>query len=254
MEFRKVGEHTVRCVISEEEIEELGYTIDDLVSNGVRTQELMNCIFGMAEAELDIKFSFGIRSVRADIMPNHTIALTFSDATNTEDVMGHLKDIVDGLMKTFPKEKWDEIKALSDELLEQEAQAEDEEEHKAEENVPEMVQESKSAKKPRDTKRAKEIHGKIIVMFAFEDLDVLIRYAKQVNCDALPFNQLCKLDDAYFLIMDMTDCEEARVKWISSVTDEYAAEVFVGKEKRAYVYEHGKMLIDQNAIETLCLI
>ena len=34
MEFSRDGNNIIRCVISEEEIEELGYTIDDIISNG----------------------------------------------------------------------------------------------------------------------------------------------------------------------------------------------------------------------------
>ena len=51
MEFSRDGKHTIRCVISEDEILELGFTIDEIVSNGARTQEFMNQIFDMAEQE-----------------------------------------------------------------------------------------------------------------------------------------------------------------------------------------------------------
>ena len=42
MEFSRIGEHTIKCVISEEEIYDLGYTMDEIMSNGERTQEFMN--------------------------------------------------------------------------------------------------------------------------------------------------------------------------------------------------------------------
>ena len=114
MEFSREGNHIIRCVITEEEIEELGYTIDDIISNGVRTQEFMNRIFDMAEQELDTKLDMGVKSVRADIMPDHTISLTFSEHPGTEGMMEHIKDIVNGLLNTIPKQKWDEIKAIKE--------------------------------------------------------------------------------------------------------------------------------------------
>ena len=52
MEFSRDEKNRVRCVITEEEIIELGYTIDEIISNGERTQEFMNRIFDMAEDEL----------------------------------------------------------------------------------------------------------------------------------------------------------------------------------------------------------
>lgn len=222
MEFSREGNNIIRCVITEEEIEELGYTIDDIISNGVRTQQFMNQIFDLAEQEFDTKFELGIKSVRADIMPDHTISLTFSEHPGTEGVMDHIKDIVNGLLNTIPKQKWDEIKAIKDKSSD-----------------PKVV-------------GAESSQGlKIIVLFAFEDLDTLIRYAKQVRVECIPFNQLYKLDGIYFLMMDMTDSKEEDVKKLSALTDEYAADIFVGAEKRAFVYEHGKEIIRERALETL---
>ena len=222
MEFSRDGNNIIRCVISEEEIEELGYTIDDIISNGVRTQQFMNQIFDMAEQEFDTKFELGIKSVRADILPDHTISLTFSEHPGTEGVMDHIKDIVNGLLNTIPKQKWDEIKAIKD-------------------------KETSNGSEEADLKQAL----KIIVLFAFEELDILMRYAKQVKVENIPFNQLYKFDGIYFLMMDMTDSNESDVKMLSALTDEYAADIFVGAEKRAFIYEHGKEIIKERAIETL---
>ena len=219
MEFSRDGK-TIRGVISEEEIEELGYTIEDIISNGTRTQEFMNQIFDMAEEEFQTKFDLGIKAVRADILPDHTISLTFSEHPGSENVMEHIKDIVNGLLNTIPKQKWDEIKAIKENGN--------------------NIGEDESGNPP-----------KIIILFAFEDLDILIRYAKQVQMDTIPFNQLYKLDDIYFLMVDMTECEELEVKKLSALTDEYATDIFVGAEKRAFIYEHGKPILVERAIEQL---
>lgn len=214
MEFSRDGNNIIRCVISEEEIEELGYTIDDIISNGRRTQQFMNHIFDLAEQEFDTKFDLGIKSVRADILPDHTISLTFSEQPGTEGVMDHIKDIVNGLINSIPKQKLDELK----------------------QNVNEVT----SGEPP-----------KVIVLFAFEDLDTMMRYAKQVTVEDIPFNQLYKFDGIYFLMMDMTECNEEDARRLSALTDEYAADIFVGAEKRAFIYEHGKEIIKERAIEQL---
>ena len=73
MEFSRIGEHTIKCVISEEEIYDLGYTMDEIMSNGERTQD-------------------------------HTLSLTFSEHPATEGMMEHLKDIVNGLINSLPPE------------------------------------------------------------------------------------------------------------------------------------------------------
>ncbi len=222
MEFSREGNHIIRCVITEEEIEELGYTIDDIISNSVRTQEFMNRIFDMAEQELDTKFDLGVKSVRADIMPDHTISLTFSEHPGSEGMMDHIKEIVNGLLNTIPKQKWDEIKAIKDS--------------------------DKSSVKDENEDLSLP---KIIVLFVFEDLDIIMRYAKLVRMNPMPFNQLYKFEGMYFLMMDMSECEEEEVKRLSALTDEYATDIFVGSEKRAFIYEHGTAILTDHAIEQL---
>lgn len=224
MEFSRDGKHTIRCVISEDEILELGYTIDEIVSNGIRTQEFMNQIFDMAEQEFDTKFDMGIKTVRADILPDHTLSLTFSEHPGTEGMMEHIKDIVSGLLGSIPQQKWEEIKAKKNLGATTEVE-------------------------PNNTEDTKPV--KIIALFAFEELDVLIRYAKQVAMPTLPFNQLYKLDDVYFLLIDMSTCSENEVKRLSALTDEYSADVFIGAEKRAFIYEHGHAILKERAIEQL---
>jgi len=84
MEFSRIGEHTIKCVISEEEIYDLGYTMDEIMSNGERTQEFMNQIFDMASEEFGTDFNSGIKTVRADFLVDHTLSLTFSEHPATQ--------------------------------------------------------------------------------------------------------------------------------------------------------------------------
>ena len=60
MQFSRVGKHTIRCVISEQEILDMGYTMEEIMSNGERTQEFVNQIFDMAEQRFEMKFDMGI--------------------------------------------------------------------------------------------------------------------------------------------------------------------------------------------------
>ena len=94
IEFSREGEHSIRCVITEEEIEELGYTVDEILTNSERTQEFMNEIFDLAEQEFDTKFDLGVKTVRADFLPVHTLALTFSEHPAPGGMMEPVKDIV----------------------------------------------------------------------------------------------------------------------------------------------------------------
>lgn len=215
MKFSRIGKHTIRCVISEQEIIDLGYTLEEIMSNGERTQEFMNEIFDLAEQRFETKFELGIKTVRADFMSDHTLSLTFSEHPGSDEMMEHLKDIVNGLMNSIPQQKWAEISEAK----------------KAGEDTEEIV--------------------RVIVTVVFPELDVLIRFAKQVTLGQVPPSALYKYKDDYILIFDLSDVSEGDVKVLSALTDEYASDIQVGAERRAFIEEHGKVLLRERAVESL---
>ncbi|MBR4026607.1 MAG: adaptor protein MecA [Lachnospiraceae bacterium] len=218
MEFSREGKNTIRCVITEEEIEELGYTMDEIISNGVRTQEFMNEIFDLAEQEFDMKFDMGVKTVRADFLPNRTLALTFSEhPVTSEGMMEHLKEIVNGLLSSIPQKK---------ETL-------------------------KPFQRLEELKEDIEDDKKVIILFLFMELDILIRFAKQITQKKLPYNDLYKFDEVYFLMMDLSDGTGDEIRHLSNLMEEYVTDAFSGADKRAFIYEHGTPILKDHAIEQL---
>lgn len=215
MEFSRMGKHTIKCVITEEEIFDMGYTLDEIMSNGERTQEFMNNIFDLAEQEFQTKFDMGIKTVRADFLPDHTLSLTFSEHPAGNGMMEHLKDIVNGLLNSIPSEKWEEISKRNE----------------AEQNQDDPV--------------------KVIVLFKFNEMDTVIRFSKQVTLSELPENALYKYNNEFYLFMDLSDCTENEVMKLSMTTDEYANDIQVGPERKAFMDEHAEIILKENAIENL---
>lgn len=214
MKFSKIGKHTIRCVISEQEILDLGYTIEEIMSNGERTQEFMNQIFDMAEQKFETKFELGIKTVRADFMSDHTLSLTFSEHPGSDEMMEHLKDIVNGLMNSIPQQKWAQINE---------------------------ARQNGSIEKPVNTYAA----------IVFSDFDTLLRYAKNIATQDLPPSQLYKYEDTYMLILTFSEMEERSLKRLSNVTDEYAQDILVGAERKAFIQEHGTCILKKDALQQL---
>lgn len=214
MKFSRIGKHTIRCIISEEEITDLGYTLEEIMSNGERTQEFMNQIFDLAEQRFETKFELGIKTVRADFMSDHTLALTFSEHPGSEEMMEHLKDIVNGLINAIPQNKWQEIS-----------------------------QEQGLNNKQRNVR--------VLITLIFQELDVLIRFAKQISLAQFPPNRLYKYKDDYMLLLDLSDMDEDEVRRLSNLTDEYATDILVGAERMAFIEEHAKAILSEQALEKL---
>ena len=215
MKFSRIGKHTIRCVISEEEITQLGYTLEEIMSNGDRTQEFMNEIFDMAEQRFETKFELGIKTVRADFMSDHTLSLTFSEHPGSGEMMEHLKDIVNGLINAIPQQKWEEIR------------------------------EARNQEEESDTP------VRVIVTVVFDNLELLCRFARLITMEELPPGRLYKERDRYLLILDLSDTPEDSVKLLSLLTDEYASDLYVGAERKAYLEEHAQAILTENALEIL---
>lgn len=91
----------------------------------------------------------------------------------------------------------------------------------------------------------------MIVTLVFDDMDILIRFAKQVALAQLPPNALYKYRNEYLLIVDFSDTSENDVKRLSSLTDEYATDIYVGVERKAHIEEHGEVILKERALEQL---
>lgn len=225
IEFSRVGKHTIKCEISEEEITDLGFSVEEIITNGVRTQEFMNRIFDLAEQEFETKFEMGIKTVQVEFRADHVMSLTFSEYPNAGGMMEHLKDIVNGLLNSIPQQKWEEIQKQKETAPNQKNHANEEQQE-----------------------------TRIMVMLKFQNLETIIRFSAQVNIDPMPENILCKYQDVYYLMMDLSGCTEQQVRKLSLVTDEYAQSIEVGAERWAFLREHGSMILSSEAIQQLsCL-
>ena len=54
MEIERLGENKIRCALSEEEIQEMGYNIDEIIGNTEVTQEFMRAVVELVEQKSDI--------------------------------------------------------------------------------------------------------------------------------------------------------------------------------------------------------
>ena len=79
MRFKRIDVDTVRCIISEEELMENGLEVDDFLQNDGRTESFLRKIISMAEEEVGYKVQGGNITIQVAVLPEHTLALTFSE-------------------------------------------------------------------------------------------------------------------------------------------------------------------------------
>lgn len=212
-----MGEHTIKCVISEQEVLEMGFSVEEIITNGARTQEFMNHIFDMAEEEFQMKFEMGVKTVQVEYRSDRTLSLTFSNYP-ADEVLGRLKDLIGGLLGSMTPEKFQELQEAA-------ASADDGD------IVAEVVD--------------------YVLILEFPDFDHVVHFAKQLNLPEEPSSMLLKYKGRYYLTLDFEEEDDEGIRAVTLMTDEYGIDMQVGRERLAFLEEHGRRLLSCYAVEHL---
>ena len=101
MEIRRISDNQIRCAITEQEIEEMGFRIDDIISNTEEAQKFMHLILEKVEEQENINMDMTSPMVRAELLPDHSMAITFGQISEDEKmrILDHMKSIVGNAIK-----------------------------------------------------------------------------------------------------------------------------------------------------------
>ena len=81
MEFIRVDKRTVKCVLTQEDLNAHGVQLSDFVENSDSARELIDYLLDKMINELHYKKNGEMVSINIVALPENSIALTFSDAT-----------------------------------------------------------------------------------------------------------------------------------------------------------------------------
>ena len=77
MEIKRVGENKIRCALTEDEIREMGFDIDEIIGNGEATQKFMRVVLKIVEEQENISLENISPMVKAELLSDHSMAITF---------------------------------------------------------------------------------------------------------------------------------------------------------------------------------
>ena len=113
MEIERLGENKIRCALSEEEIREMGYNIDEIIGNTEVTQEFMRAVVELVEEQGNISLQNISPVVKAELLQDHSMAITFGG--DSEMSFKNLVDTVGQLMNQLAPEKISEFHQMNQE-------------------------------------------------------------------------------------------------------------------------------------------
>ena len=84
MDIKRLKGNQIRCALTEAEIEEMGFSIDEIIGNGETTQRFMKVVLEKVEEQEAIDVELLSPMVRAELLPDHSMAITFGGITEEE--------------------------------------------------------------------------------------------------------------------------------------------------------------------------
>lgn len=247
MKFRKLDDHKIHCIISQEEMNEKGMRIEDFLDHRDKTEEFLREILAEAKYELDLDDMGHYYSVQMAVMPEGDVSLVISgeEHDSPEDALSDFSK----RLQDF-KEIMEEAKRKLDEKKEKMQESEEVEEKKQEmqtEDSAEKTQEKKMAAKPEKTVL------EVPVWVGFPTLDACIHACHHLQEQKGLSSAAYKYHDTYYLRIKFSE-EEHQVAGTLLVVSEFGTEILTDDHGGAVIVEHGTVLCKEHAVETLAML
>lgn len=244
MDFRRIDQNTVQCILTEEEMNAYGFQVEDFFSNQEKSRDFLEHIVERAEEEVGYQAKGGMVSMQIMKMPNNDLCITFSEHDKEESVMNMLQHIqqLAGMLE-------------GNRSLHSEAMQQDISDASETKTQPEMDEEYKKHME-QVLKRKQEKEKQDIIatrVYRFETLRSLEQFAASVELEKPITSTVYKddIENVYYLLVKKGRLKLEEYKLLC----ERIAEFGVLSSKQTYVEqyckEHFSVLIPKQAIRIL---
>ena len=244
MIFWKIDDRTIRCLINKEEIIDMGYDLGAISEDANQMEAFLEAIVQNSRDYIDWDTRNGIQNYYTRALPSDqfliTISCTFQDEIIDYNV-NQIRKMTKALNSHVPEERLKRIESLSGTEKEQAfnelsrdlyavCNGEDIEDNKIVENQEHLP----------DRK------------LVFESLDAVIAFAGMLEKDTMFKSTLFKSGEQYILLVKFDTCKQDKdaISFILTA-EEYGGECYPVFYDYAYMMEHGKELIKDNALLVL---
>ncbi len=227
MKIERVDDKTVKCFLSNEELEEYNIDYKDFIMRSEKAKEVVQEIIEQAEEEVGYKpprFAFDLQIM---MLPDQGLLLTFSekdplDSKDGSQILECLKEMKQVLQKT--KEKIGEKQSSSQQLPDEGT------------SVPEQ---SEVPKRPEEA------------MFAFRSIGRVMEYASVLPANLRVHSELYVMDGLYYLYMTKNAASYERYSRACIQAMEFSATFAADEDRLLHLREHGECLIADKALKKL---
>lgn len=235
MEYRKINDNAVQCIITKEDMEDFGLTIVDIFERNEKGERFLREVIENALEEVDCEMNGGNIAMQIAPTPDKGLIITFSDEGPAafKELLEHVKQALIGSGMDVQKAMENFRKGQS--ILDSEKE--------------DQVQETQEAipSKPKQGEKT-ENQTRILAFYAMADV---ISFSKVAFGERRMGSTLYKLDDIYYLVMTKKRLSQKDFNKLSSQGVEFADPVRFGDRYLEYLEEHAECIIPTQAIGKL---
>lgn len=229
MEVERIGENKIRCALTEEEIRQLGFEIEEIIANSETTQQFMRVVIGLVEEQEQISMENISPMVKAELLQNHSMAITFGEESELS-----FRELVDTMSHIISQLEGENQKQKVNQNTKQETKE---------------AQPAETAEKKHYNKKKKA--EPMICALRFESLEHMNRMCHVCFPGRVPKSSLYKQGEHYYLILDFTGFSKGEMRPFAFGTVEYDDGHYSDTAQIAFIKEHGRCIVKSDAIETL---
>lgn len=240
MEYQRIDENTIRCIVTEEDMENFGLNLEEFLTHSKKSDEFLRYIVEEARDELGYKAKHGLVSMRVEVLQDGRISITFAnsdEATIRAQMIQRLKMIFPDIEQDMLNDMLSQLSGLSEEdrtkkvkeLLEKTTKS------------TEQTVEKRKAILPQDPYR----------LCGFKTLSDVIEFCSICGIRQPVRSSLYKADEKYYLILEHYRVSEDHFNKMTAVAFEYGKVYAEPEEMYQYLQEHGELLIEKKAFGIL---
>lgn len=225
MEYKRIDENTIRCIVTEEDMENFGLNLDEFLSHSGRSDEFLQYIVSEARDELGYETNHGIVSMRLELLNDRRISITFGSGNEQqirEQILKYIKELTESrilqeLGKMFEQTQREAIPAKQD--------------HGA----------RNTEEKLKDPYR----------VYSFASMRDVASYCHAIGLKQPIKSHLYKEKESYYLIVERHRISEYHFNLLTAVAFDYAKVIVESGHLYDRLREHGELLIADRAIGVL---
>lgn len=239
MEIKRLGENKIRCALTESEIQEMGFDIEEIIGNSETTQKFMRVVLGLVEQQENIRLDGISPMVKAELLQDHSMAITFGG--ESEQTFKSLVDTVNQLMSKMDPEKLEEFHKMS----------RDKKQDVVDEFLDHYDRQDENKKQGKVKTEKKAGSEPMTCALRFHTMNDLIRMCKVCFPDKVPRSSLYKMEDGYYLLLDFKGFTKAQMRPFAFGTVEYDNGHFSEASQIAHITEQGTCIVKKEVLQML---